>query len=1351
MESLFDHYPVYEANQVLTSGHLNDAFEYLEQQERLTRSHLVGIGIVCGLEVTLAGSTITLSKGCGVTSEGYLVVVPEDRTLVAYNPYTLPPDVDYPQFKYQAPLVWIPPIKGGTPPLQNAPKQFALWELFEDGVPNTTPLSSAGNFLDDKAVLLFLELKKGQLRNCSPNNCDDKGSQVTATLRCLLIARSDLDMIIAAADTLGSGLTTSDLDSARSARLNLPDLRLRRFDVVNSNPVSSNDVYAAFLEMVRADGLAQATANALSAAYQAFRPLLAASYPTDPFAGFGDSFGFMDSAPATNDQVVFLQYYTDFFDDLLCAYDEFRWKALDLFCACCPDDGLYPRHLMLGLLSPGTAARPEIYRQGFLPSPALGSCVAQTKEVLQLFARLVGMITSFTDAPTLPATDPSATVDSQIRITPSMLAYCDDGLAAKAIPYYYAQSNDPPLYQLWSPTKTRRNRANQNFSYNSDLYANPAAPAFITNPLRYGFGPRDFLRIEGHLGKDYQTALRSLLTLKAQYRLPIDVVALRTGGYEEGSPVDLSQEAARFQDLDAVYLALRGDLMAALAEGIRQLYDKSMSVVNGLTLDAGTPKLPLLTQYAPQYGYSANTVGAWYEHYLTQFETQPYIQFDPNAVTATSMAIEYCRLFAGTLNPDPGVYPDVVAIYYISKLAECVPPQLALLNYSDFNNKYQELMSLIRYLRSDAMASVTPDLKNFLPEEEFIDLCEGILFGCKLDAIAAVYDDYVGRINDLRKRQILSGFLQDHPGIQHKAGVPLGGTFVLVYHTVPAATGTADAVTANFEVVRQQLAQSGIEQKAAAAVAKPAAAATPTVVKAAAAVNVSGVSKLMQAIGNIRANRQVIADTNVQQLIGWLTGQLQNPISTMPLWPIWSDPAAQVIAAAVGGLADGTVIADFFLPYQISCDCPGVQYVLPKVAPTVTIKVGCTAASGSAAVTIQAKGAVPPYDISIDGGAYRALGGALQLDVGAHSITVRDADGAEAQPQNITIPATLAIGAPSYTCANGQYTGSASISGGVPPYQSNGQPLEGTTVGTAPTASGVDAAVTVTDSNGCTATMVFNHACPPPCTLPCGGIALNRGYRFFIPDPDPGDLYQSFTLNNAVFTIDTVDLSADVAKILQASADQLSQSAFPGLVDGWIKAINGLIASNPQLHRAGVQWLTLSYHAEAPGMLGMLMIEAFNCQQFDIQLNVSYRRASGTTNSTVGYTPKKTSIQQGDLTVSIPAFDGTTTDKCSDSPTTTNLCPVPPAHTVTIGSTVPKGRRRPVLLTHNFTANVSGPASNLTFVWEAQGGEPTMGSGANFSTSFATGGRKRVTLMAFDANGCSARAHLMVQTRGLPT
>lgn len=1334
MESLLDHYPVFEANQVLMSRHLNDAFDYLEQQERQTRSHLIGIGIACGLEIQLTSPAIVLSKGCGVTSQGYLIEEPEDVSLTAYRSYTLPPDIDYPQFK-----------NGGAP--------FAMWELFEDGVANTTPLGSPAGFLDDKAVVLFLELKKEGLRTCSPNNCDDKGSQVTAKVRRLLIARGDLDIVIAAANGLGSGLSESDLIAAMSARLNLPDLRLRRFDVLNSSPVSSDDVYTAFLDMIRAGDLAGSTGQALSAAYAVFRPLLVADYPVDPFTGFAATYGFLDSAPADTTQVKFLQHYADLFDDLLRAYDEFRWKGLELMCACCPDDGLFPRHLMLGLLHPESAATPDRYRQGFLPSPAVGNCEAEGAQLRQLFARLVAMCVGFTDQPKLPKANPALPFDPQIRVTPSRRCCGEDALEGMAIPYYYAQPGAQPLYALWSPTLTRRRRANQNLGYNSDLYT-PSAPDFVTDPLRYDLGSHDFLRIEGHLGKDYQSVLRSLLAMKAQYRLPIDVIALRTGAYDDSQPVDLSQEQARFQDLEALYDTLRGELRSQLAEGIMQLYNYAIPAINGLSLAGGTAQLPLLKQYAAHFTYGANTIGAWYEHYLSRFENQGYIDVDQNAITSFAMLYLYCALFNGTSAPDQKAYPHVVAIYYSAKLAEVLGPSLAALDYADFENKYQDLLALIRYLRSDVVHKVPADLAGFLPQDEFIDLCEGVLMGCKLDGIKAVRDEFQARVGELRRLQFLSSFLQREPGIQHKAGVPLGGTFILVYHGETTVNEFGGGFGQGLGLVQLplELKNRDASRMAAPRERGPGIGMARTMKVAPVANATADTSRLARAIGNLSANRSLIQNNDLHLVVDWLTGR--TPVATPTAPPGQgsssdSDPAAVIIGKAVGELDAGAVIADFFLPYRLTGTGPGIQYVLPKVPPTFTLAVDCTAPNGTASVMIDAKGGVPPYDVAADGGAYQPLGAPLSLPVGDHSVTLRDAEGAETPAQGFTVAPPLTIGEPTFTCAGGNYTATASISGGTSPYQVNGQPAPNAMIVTSPTPSGTAVSVTVQDSKGCAVVGEFKHEC---CTLPCGGASLNRNFRFFIPDPNsnPDNAYQAFSADGVVFKVEAepgkpVDLSAQVAKILVATKDQLTGARFQATVNGWLAAINKLVASTPGLAQAGkARWLTLAYKPMSPGRLGVLSIEYFQCLKFDIGVTSTWAVANAKQTMAFAYLPAGTSIKLGDGAVNVPAYDGTSIDKCSDAPKPVNLCPVPPEFGIQIqgpGSLVVGG-------SGEFAVNVSPPQRVMHYVWEAQDGSPAMGSGPKFVTSFNTGGTRLVTVTAFNANGCSVTSTTTVKVEG---
>ncbi|MEI7748523.1 MAG: hypothetical protein WCI81_05560 [Chlorobiaceae bacterium] len=908
MEPTQNSYPVFVANQVLTSRHLNEIFNYLDEQGRLTRANLIGIGIVCGLEISLAvadgKTTIYLSGGCGVTSQGYLIVVPEEgMTLVSYKAdYLIPDELDYPEFRNHDTGV-----------------QYPLWELFPAGEPATVALGSDSNtgFLDDKAVLLFLELKKTSLRNCSPKNCDDKGSEVTATLKPLLIKIEDLEKIIKAANSLDSGLTSSDLEGALLQKLKLPDISLPRFNVVNTSPATSNDIFAAFLNLFNASKLARSTAEALSAAYQAFKPLLQESYGSDPFGEFKKTFSFLDQSPTATDQVIFLQYYYDFFDDLLRAYDEFRWKGVELLCACSPSAALFPRHLMLGLLYPEKAAYPGNYRQNYLTSPAIGACSERSKEVLQLFRRLVEMIRCFTHAPGLlpqlfSRSFIALNVDPQIRVTPTVFG--DKPLSGKAIPYYYQHNGTPPLYKLWNNEKTRRNRANQNLSYRCSDFR-PVVPDFVSNPLRYDLEPHNFLRIEGHLGKNCQRVLKTLLSLKTQYRLPVEIIALRTGAYDDTQSVDVSKESVRFQDLEALYDTLREEVLATLTEGVRCLYDFPL-VAENIDLPGGKPQHLLLKTHAPSYLVQENSVGAWYEKYWTLFESRPYINVNQNAFNAAALE-RVCRLLLhGTANLPETNYVHVVSIYFYTKLSETLPESLDALAYADFENKYQDLLSLMRYLCSAMVNTLSTEYKLFSSQGSVTGHFNDVLFSSKLDSIKSLYDEYVRRIRDLKKKQFLGNFLQNHPGIQHKAGVPIGGTFILVYHQDPApllSVNTAAGTTLSFvsENIANTVSLSNLTN----------------------ALSVANTRTLTDAIGRISTDQLLSSNPDINLVLDSLSSQIESlKIGKIPVRG--KDAATRIIANAVNELEEGAVIADFYLPYLISSDVEAVQFVLPKTQPT---------------------------------------------------------------------------------------------------------------------------------------------------------------------------------------------------------------------------------------------------------------------------------------------------------------------------------------------------------------------------------------------------------------------------------
>jgi hypothetical protein len=1280
MKTVADNYPVFEANQILSNAHLNQVFDYLDEQERLTRANLIGIGVACGLEIRRddAAGAVRMARGCGITSAGYLLVEQVEAALVAYREYRLAPDLAYPAFQDK-----------GAP---DKP-QYPLWEMFADGEPDTTPLTMPAGFLDDKAVLLFLELKKEELRNCSPNDCNDRGSGVSVTVRRLLIRVADLSSVIANAAAVGSGLTQADIEAALTTRLNLPDLRMPRYDVPNTGPATTEQVWAAFRHIFRKAALARHAGAALSAAYRAFRPLLQRSYPSDPFDRFAADFGFLDGAPATPQQVTFLQYYVDFFDDLIRAYDEMRWAGARLLCACCAPEELFPRHLMLGTLRP--ADNPGLYRHSFIPSCAGES---QTMQFEQLFQRLVAMVRSFTHQPPLPAASRDARTDRQIRITPSVAGAWP--LADRAIPYYYTLGEKPPLLPAWSPARTLRNRASLNPGYRSDEYE-PAAPAFVVDAIGHDLEAYDFLRIEGHLGKDCRHVLRTLLSLKTRHRLPIDIVALRTGAFDETMPLDAEGASASFRDLETLYDVTREQLLGALSEGVRYLYDVPL----GVPLAAGTPRLPLLKNYAPGFRHMADTVGAWYEKYLDLFQARPYIDVDQNRIDANAVMTVYCFLFAGTADLKESFFAHVVSIYYLSKLSEILPDSLDALRYEDFENKHQDLVALTRYFRSDASKAVAPELQKFAPMEELIDHFDQVLYGCRLEPARALHDAYLQRMREAKKKQFLGFFLKKHPGIQHKAGVPLGGTFILVYHDASEPVGLKVS-----------------PERKATMLAGPNAAKLDF-------------DALSGAFSRIGSNRDFARDPDIRMLLGALTGNV--PDADLAAAPGAAEGSDRSIEDAVKGLRNGAVIADFFLPYLCCGEDASIQYVLPPMPLGLRVALSCTDPNGNAEASLTPDGGMPPISVQLDGQAFRPLTGNVLLTAGEHVLTIQDSAGARSAPQAVTVPGPLRIGQETYTddAQAMRYRVAFTISGGVPPYVADAGTVNANAYTGDPVPSGQAVTVEISDSAGCKTRREFKHEVPVPCDLPCGGFALRSGYRLWLPDPDPERPFDGYAVEVPVFQFEfpqgtMVDIAQEAAGILRADLNDLS-AHFNDVVKTWVKRLNRLIADLT----GSKDWLRLDFEPDAKGMPTM-WIEHFECLDFRFQVQASFSRLDLSDRLDVSYGPAGTAIvyDNDGQKAAIPAFNRSRIAKCDPARPVEESC-----GEVDLALRITK-RLSESRLTLNVTA--SGNEQPVAFLWEVQDARPSVSGEkkAVFTLARRGQGIKRIRLTAYTGQGCMVAA-----------
>jgi hypothetical protein len=876
MKPTQDKYPLFETNQVLTKCQLNQLFNYLDEQERLTRANLIGIGIECGLEVRLENSgtnkIIRLNKGCGSSSAGYLLVEPEDVTLGSYQKYILPAGIDYPPFKYES---------GGKQ------FQYLLWELLPEGQADSTLIGKEPGFLDNKAVLLFLELKPEDLRNCTPNNCDDMGQKVVATLRPLLVGIDDLAKIIAVANQLGTGYSATDIESALLSKLNLPDLHLPRYNVPNTSPVSSNEVLAAFLAVFQKSNMATTMGKALSLLYKAFHPLVGCLYPIDPFTGFIREFGFLDSVPTATAQVRFLPYYYDFFDDLIQAYDEFRWKGAELMCSCSPPADLFPRHLMLGLLNPGSTANPGMYRHHFLSSPAIKGCEEAKVEVIQLFRRLVEMVNSFTNNPTPPdfSNKEVARKFIPVRATPSQLA--DVPLSKKAIPYYYLQNGTVPVFQLWNVDKSRRNRANQNLSFRSDEYT-PTAPAFVTKALEYNLEPYNFLRIEGHLGKNVKSVMSTLLGLKNSNRLPVDIIALRTGLFDARIPVDLSKESCHFEDLEALFDALRDEFISSLAKTLASFYKRKVGKEVVLA-DGFTPSL--IHSLIPGVTITPSTFGALLE---TQFAT----------FSKTRSAKTFTRRKDTGFSVTDAFFGESVVIQATASYAEVL---LDISNYlknrslTEFSlTEFQDLFDQLDYLNNKFKTQIDAKTEEW---NDLFNLLEAVRYANQMEAFKSIGEEYKRRLTEVKKKMFLSNFLLSHPGIQHKAGVPFGGTFIVVYHDDPTPFRLPADISSGIGSIKANFNQLGF-----------AAESTETISKAFERLTVKG--------------KSTEVDSDIQLIINEMSKQAVRPgIGLVGINR--KKTADKIIAETVNEFADGTVIADFYLPFMLSSGSAPIQYIMP--------------------------------------------------------------------------------------------------------------------------------------------------------------------------------------------------------------------------------------------------------------------------------------------------------------------------------------------------------------------------------------------------------------------------------------
>jgi hypothetical protein len=510
-------YSKFNKNQVLTETQLNGFLDYFDDQDRLTRTSLSGVGIVCGFKVSLTEEGITITQGRGVTTDGDL--------LALLNPILTKEEEKDPTLKslrlqsktythYKAFFDTKALYKKFLNPEEEQIKLYELKEADGDAheeLSNFNDLESS--ILSNMLVLLYLESYAKEADLCNQLTCDNQGIEQVARLRVLLVSKADAEYI-ANKDNIFSKHNWYETYA------NLPVVSSPRI-VVNPRVTRSYArLKAEYFQSVVGSGV-------LSGLHKGLNTILAKFEQSEISNPVLERIFAFRRTNVPND----FQYRFDALNDLINTYNQIKELLLDMNVECCPAIGAFPKHLMLGKvveLQEYPTLRHQFYKSPIIPSDNLNY-----QKVMSLLNRVRELLQEFN----------TGDKTGEVRITPSLDISV---LSNKAIPFYYKLTN--PLMKYWNFLKSSRFMEKHNLSYHRERLANVPS---VRNPLDYNLDGFDFYRIEGHQGKPYKDALREINKLKVQKGLNFDVKALSIE--TNSSDFDMQKYKCHFEDLNVLF------------------------------------------------------------------------------------------------------------------------------------------------------------------------------------------------------------------------------------------------------------------------------------------------------------------------------------------------------------------------------------------------------------------------------------------------------------------------------------------------------------------------------------------------------------------------------------------------------------------------------------------------------------------------------------------------------------------------------------------------------------------------------------------------------------------------------
>lgn len=498
LDNITTQYRKFNVNQALTEGQLNEFIDYFEDQDRLSRTRLSGVGIVCGFKSTFDlehKDTIAISQGAGVTTDGDLITLREN--IDSTNDVSI--NIESKNYTYSREFK---DEKANYPHFFNGGVQMNLLELFtteeyeallQDGANSIdfTPIADLTG-VDNKVVILYLESYSNEDTPCEDADCDNNGSEQVSDLKVLLAEKEDVDNYIINGDKKDSIYSLyNDYEELYDT---LKDIEAPRA-IINAGITTEAALKAQFQSAIQSGNVVTDLVNGFNAIAATFNVNL-------NFNGQTLNTKLDQILSSSSDDY---QYRYDLLKDLIDTYNEIRGLILHLKSICCPDIASFSKHLLLGTVgAPLNLGDHTEYRHDFYNSPINTNADENQQRLLLLANRFVQKVNDF------------QSYSGTIKITPSNENVT---LGKKAIPFYYDLNQN--LLSKWNFERAQTGKESYNLSYHTGSLS---SADFVQNPLMYNIDDYDFYRIEGHLGMPYKIALQNINDLKTTYGLAFDVV-----------------------------------------------------------------------------------------------------------------------------------------------------------------------------------------------------------------------------------------------------------------------------------------------------------------------------------------------------------------------------------------------------------------------------------------------------------------------------------------------------------------------------------------------------------------------------------------------------------------------------------------------------------------------------------------------------------------------------------------------------------------------------------------------------------------------------------------------------------